>query len=243
MPDITFKNFTNDIISLSRSMIDQLYASDPASLLAWLHQDIIWTDTTTSHCFYGYYQVANFLSYTMERKKHEVRHLQYHIRNLENGTYIITGKYKAIQKEADRFGVCMSYQVSLVWTSIRDCPRLVHLHISLASPQTMACFLSLHGKKAETYRLLPEEILYIEAENVNCTVHTTSGRLSVCQSISQVEKLLPNQFLRIHRSFIINRHYVSRVYRYAVELSNHAVVPIPEKKYMSVICEIERQNF
>lgn len=243
LPDIPFKNFSNDIISLSRSVINQLYTGVPSEIQPWLHQDIIWTDTATSQYFYGYYQVVNFLGHALGTKKHEIRHLQYHIRNLNNGAYIITGKYKTIQKESNHFGTCMSYQVTLVWTAIRDCPRLMHLHISAASPQApSADFISLHGKKAATYRILPEEILYIEAENVNCTIHTTSGHLSVCQPISQVEKLLPGHFLRVHRSFIINRHYVSRIYRYAIELSNRAVVPIPEKKYMSVVCEIERQD-
>lgn len=243
-PNIPLKNFSSDIISLSRSIISQLYTGIPSDILPWLHQDIIWIDTATSRYFYGYYQVVNFLAGASKTRKHEIRHLQYHIRNLNNGTYIITGKYKAIQKESGGFGSYMSYQVSLVWVSNRDCPRLVHLHISTASPQAPCTdFILLHGKKAETYQVLPEEIFYIEAENVNCTIHTTSGRLSICQSISKVEKLLPCHFLRVHRSFIINRHYVSRVYRYAIELSNRAVVPIPEKKYMSVVCEIERQDF
>lgn len=244
LPNVPFKNFSSDIISLSRSIISQLHTGAPADVLPWLHHDIIWTDTASSRYFYGYYQAVNFLAHHQGTKKYEIRHLQYHIRNLENGTYIITGKYKAIQKETGCFGTCMSYQTSLVWTAVQDCPRLVHLHISIANPQTpSADFISFHGKKAETYRVLPEEILYIEAENVNCTIHTTSDHLSICQPISQVEKLLPRQFLRVHRSFIINRHYVSRVYRYAIELSNRAVVPIPEKKYMNVVCEIERQYF
>lgn len=238
------ENPPGDIISLSRSIISQLYTGSPTDILPWLHHDIIWTDTAASRYLYGYYQVVNYLAHPPYVQKHIIRHLQYHIRNLENGTCIITGKYKAIQKEADRFGACMSYQISLVWTVFRDRPRLVHLHISITSPQApSADFLSFHGKRAETYRVLPEEILYIEAENVNCTIYTTAAPLSVCQPISQLEKLLPHQFLRVHRSFIINRHYVSRVYRYAIELSNRAVVPVPEKKYMNVVCEIEKQDF
>lgn len=231
----------NDLITLSRLFLDQLYTGTPASVLPWLHQDIIWTDTAAAQYFYGYYQVLCYLSRSPGPDKSEVRHLQYHIRALENGTALITGKYKTIQKKADRFGVCQSYQISLLWVACADSPRLMHLHISSTSPQTSSAgFISFHGKRAETYHLLPEEILYVEAENINCTVHTTSTPLAVRQSIGQVELLLPTQFLRIHRSFIINRHYVSRVYRYAVELSNHVVVPVPEKKYMHVVCEIER---
>ena len=240
----SFNHFPDDIITLSRSIISRLYTGMPADILPWLHNDIIWTDTASSRYFYGYYQVVNFLLHYPDVQERVVRHLQYHSRNLENGTCVITGKYKVMQKEADRSGTCMSYQISLIWTSSHDCPRLVHLHISVAAPQApYAEFLSFHGKKAETYRVLPEEILYIEAENVNCTIHTTAALLSVCQPISQMEKLLPRQFLRVHRSFIINRHYVSRVYRYAIELSNRAVVPVPEKKYMNVVCAIERQDF
>lgn len=244
LSNMSLRNYSGDMISLSRAVINQLYTGAAAGILPWLHHDIIWIDTASSCCFYGYYQTANFLAHAPGTKNRVIRHLQYHIRSLDNGPCIITGKYKIIQKEADRLGACMSYQLSLVWTSAPNHPRLVHLHISVAGPQAPAAgLLSFHGKKAETYRILPEEIFYIEAENVNCTIHTTAAPLSVCQPISQVEKLLPIQFLRVHRSFIINRHYVSQIYRYAIELSNRAVIPVPEKKYMNVVCEIERQLF
>lgn len=234
---------SKDLIFLSRSIINQLYTGTPPDILPWLHRDIIWTDTSSSRYLYGYYQVTNFLIHKTVIRNHDIHHLHYHIRELENGTCIITGKYKIIKKEKDRFGACMSYQISLIWAFAQDCARLVHLHISVAEPPApSANLLSFRGKKAETYRVLPEEILYIEAENINCTIHTTADPLSVCQPISQIEKQLPNQFLRVHRSFIINRHHVSRVYRYAIELSDHAVIPVPEKKYMHVLCEIERQD-
>lgn len=58
------------------------------------------------------------------------------------------------------------------------------------------------------------------------------------QPITAVEKLFPEPFYRIHRSFIVNCHFVAKVERYAVTLENNAVLPIPAKRYMRVRKEI-----
>lgn len=113
--NMSFQNYPSGLISLSQTVINQLYTGMTAGILPWLHHDIIWIDTASSCCFYGYYQAANFLSHAPVTKNRGIRHLQYHIRSLKDGTCIITGKYKVMQKESDRFGACVSYQSSLVW--------------------------------------------------------------------------------------------------------------------------------
>lgn len=241
LPATSLSTSTSDIIFHSREIIERFYLGMSTEIIPFLSQQIVWVDTTIPCSIHGYSRTCSFLQKNCETKTGGLFHLQYHLLRPQEEICVVTGKYRTMTKEQGTDRNSHVYLSSMFWQEISGRPCLFHIHTSssvfTAAP---ARSLSFYGKHAELYRFLPEEILYIEAENINCVIHGTSSAFQISQPISQIEKQLPEQFLRVHRSFIINRNYVKRVYRYEVELSNRMTIPIPEKKYMSVVCEIER---
>lgn len=61
-----------------------------------------------------------------------------------------------------------------------------------------------------------EEVLLVESDRNYAIFHTTRGRLLQRTSLSRLEEELPRQFLRCHRSFIVNQHHIEK--RKALEL-------------------------
>ena len=60
--------------------------------------------------------------------------------------------------------------------------------------------------------LLPEEILFIESNDKEVTVFATEGRRFRNKTgISQWESILGEGFVRIHRSYLVNRAYISSI--------------------------------
>jgi DNA-binding LytR/AlgR family response regulator len=59
------------------------------------------------------------------------------------------------------------------------------------------------------YHVKFEDINYIEAQGNYSKVVTNSGNLLTLKKISDFEKDLPNQFIRVHNSFIINKHKIT----------------------------------
>lgn len=58
--------------------------------------------------------------------------------------------------------------------------------------------------------LLPSEIVYVESCDTEVLIHASDGRiLRNRTSISQWEALLDVPFVRIHRSFLVNRKYIT----------------------------------
>lgn len=232
-----------DMVLLSQRIISLLYNNEISELTAFLGANIVWVDTTIPCSLYGYYQASSFLMKNPKASPCRVFYMQFHISSPQPGIHIVTGKFRACPKSGRGKRASCVYLTSMIWLSDLDRSKLIHVHISdltTRSETGSASPLYFHGKQAQTYQILPDEIIYIEAANVNSMIYGTSETFTVSQPISQVAQILPEQFLRVHRSYIINRNYVSRVYRYAVELSSQVAVPIPEKKYMNVVCEIER---
>ena len=60
----------------------------------------------------------------------------------------------------------------------------------------------------KSYLLKAEEIAYVESLGNYVKVHTESESLITKEKISKLEERLPDQFLRIHRSFLVNRKHI-----------------------------------
>lgn len=81
--------------------------------------------------------------------------------------------------------------------------------ISIHKEGTSEEYLYLREKNI-VHKIPLDEILYAESMGDNLTIYTNSREITSRITISSVEKLLPeNQFLRIHRSFIVSVKHIT----------------------------------
>ena len=67
-----------------------------------------------------------------------------------------------------------------------------------------------NSKNAEFFKI--EEIAYVEARNVYSCVYTQNGKsIVIRRTLKQWEEMLPEDFIRIHRSVIINLNCISHI--------------------------------
>lgn len=70
-------------------------------------------------------------------------------------------------------------------------------------------------KSGSNIHLIPlHELMYIQAEGDYVVIYTASGRHIKEETMKNMESLLPDNFLRIHRSCIVNTDYISRIELY-----------------------------
>ena len=81
-------------------------------------------------------------------------------------------------------------------------------------------------------------VLYIEAQHRKCQVKCLKRSFEIKEMISDVEKELPENFLRIHRSYIVNMDYVIDCHRYQVNMVKDVQLPIPVKRYAEVFDQL-----
>ena len=97
--------------------------------------------------------------------------------------------------------------------------------------------VSLRGI-TETIFVNPREIIYALADGNYTIIHLTNNRtVKILRKLKQVDQLLPNKnFIRIHRSYLINLKHIRKYYRKdAVEMSNGQKIPISRACKMSFI--------
>ena len=85
--------------------------------------------------------------------------------------------------------------------------------------------------------ILPSEILYIESNDREVTIYATENRTYRNKTgISQWESILGNDFIRIHRSYIVNREAITSIDKEYVRIGD-SQLPISRKYYKVVLAE------
>lgn len=79
--------------------------------------------------------------------------------------------------------------------------------------------------------IFPHDIIYVEADNIYSRIIQTDQFIRVPYPIHLIQDLLPDYFLRIHRSFLVNQNSITALYPKIILLSNGLRLPVPEKKY------------
>lgn len=86
-----------------------------------------------------------------------------------------------------------------------------------------------------TLRLMPEDIVYIEAVAHNTELHTREKCYVVGEGISVWKKRLPEEaFCSCHRSYLVNLLHVARLEKEAVILDDGGQVPLSRNHYKDV---------
>ena len=95
--------------------------------------------------------------------------------------------------------------------------------------------LVIRWKKTEKV-LSFSEILYIEVLDSLLKLHTLSGRAyQTGGHLTQLEqKLPPGQFLRCHKSYLVNMDYVEGIRRYTLLLAGGQTIPVSKQNYTAI---------
>lgn len=66
-------------------------------------------------------------------------------------------------------------------------------------------------KVNKDYMVRTKDILFIERNKSKATIYTKDCTYETCSSLNTLEQELPNNFIRVHRSYIVNKEQISKV--------------------------------
>lgn len=86
----------------------------------------------------------------------------------------------------------------------------------------------------DLYKVSPQEILYIESDGEYVHYHLETGKkITANQSLSKLIPILPDSFLRVHRSYIVNGTKVSSLKGRKLLLKDSSI-PVSDSYYEAV---------
>lgn len=92
-------------------------------------------------------------------------------------------------------------------------------------------YLILKGKNLR--RIFLEDIYYIESEARKLKLHCVHGMIEQYGRLDEIEESIQNDFVRCHKSYLVNMRYVSSMDGKEVKLLNGKTIPISRSKVIS----------
>ncbi|MGN0635455.1 MAG: LytR/AlgR family response regulator transcription factor [Acutalibacteraceae bacterium] len=89
---------------------------------------------------------------------------------------------------------------------------------------------------SENYAVNFQNLLYIETFNNNLMLHLSDGEsMTIYCTLKKFSQKLPPNFLRCHKSFMVNMNHIHGFSPHCFTLSSGAQIPIPPKKYGEIV--------
>lgn len=97
-------------------------------------------------------------------------------------------------------------------------------------------FVKSSGQK---HRINFEEILYIESIKDYVNIKTENQEYIILDTLKSLEHELPEDFARVHRSYILNKKHIKSIDAKAIILMNDQEIPIGESYKMNFIKQLK----
>ncbi|WP_409016550.1 LytTR family transcriptional regulator DNA-binding domain-containing protein [Anaerostipes caccae] len=249
-------SFCNDARELTRQVIEEFFYGNPEKVLQNFHPDVTWIGAANGQCIRGAEKVSQYISH-MELPRCEVFQKEYQVVAHSDDMYVVAGWMEIGVSQGESGKLSVVQRITFIWKKEEDRLKLLHFHVSnpvefqenseyFLRPAGKGTFeyvkklysqkrrLIACGKHDQTYVLWNKDIVYIEAENTNSVIHCLNRDILSRESISILEKKLGEDFIKTHRSFIVNSRYITGIRRYQLAVRQGIELPIPEKKYREI---------
>lgn len=90
-----------------------------------------------------------------------------------------------------------------------------------------ALYVSFRGC---TKKIKARDIYHIESIRKKAIIYYPDGMEETVQKLNEIERQLPEYFLRIHQSFLVNMYFIKAISAYQLEMTDGSVFPISRSK-------------
>lgn len=254
------KEYTDEeIIDKTREHIHSFYDRDMEHVYDPLSKDFVWIGANKLQWTKG---LEPFKNATLEESM-EVPALisdeEYHILSRDRHLCIVYGRYAAQAVTEDGTDLHASVRVTYIWRLVRDTLEILHIHGSNAQDVPIPLHAAATGdtgffdylrgidyqavgtekiefrdREGNHHFLFPGEVLYLKARRQWCTVYTRNSCFDIRGGISEFEQKLSKDFLRIHKSYLVNIRMIDMVRRYTAVLQGGQELPVSKNRYTGI---------
>lgn len=255
---VSFPKTREDLVAVTRRMVVDYYHLDNELFLAYLADDCVWVMPNHVICR-GQTEVRAQFEQGWVMPPSDSYDMSFELLDTVIGdAAVVMGSYHLLSDTDSDQLMAMSQHLSAVWCPRDEGWRIVYLHVSAewvetapgevypieASRQTWRYAqamiargiqggsrpLSIRGTSGNLVSVDPWMLLFARADGKRCVLHMEDESFEAACSISELEEKLPAEFVRVHRSYLVNRGRISVFDGTHIKMADGSLVPIPAKR-------------
>lgn len=88
--------------------------------------------------------------------------------------------------------------------------------------------------KNKALRLRIDDIEYVESINRTAVFHLMNSSIEINKKLDDIEKELPSNFIRCHKSYLVNMNMIHEISNNRITLFSNTTVPVAKKRFHDV---------
>lgn len=248
-------------LQLTEYVLQQFWMRNTKEVLKYFHEHIMWIGSMKSEYVFGKEAVkARIQEVTTNVPQVYMTNQQYSIVHTDANTCTVAGMYVAFTNPFSGQILSETQRVTFIWIVVKGELKIIHLHLSntlhiqdedenfptRAGKETYEYLQKIIDKQSSSNNLVFRDtqkvehviarldIRYLEAEKEYTLIHCTNKSIRVTGTITKILKTLPEEFVQIHRSYVININHIKCINNCTVTLEDETVLHIPVKRFKEV---------
>lgn len=252
-----------DLVAMTQEMVVRYYHLDNALFFAYFDDECVWVMPNHAVC-HGIQEVREQFAHGWVMPSFDSHNMQFElVDGTPQDMAVVTGSYHLLSDSKAQDIMAMSQHLSAVWLRGANGWKIKHLHVSMewsepapgevypieASRHTWRYAQAIIARNAGAHarpiavkvasgRMVtvdPGDLLYARADGKRCVLCMRDEMMAVGCSITEIAKRLPEGFVRVHRSYVVNRGAIASVERAAIVMSDGVEIPIPVRRRAEVL--------
>lgn len=265
------KKKIEECIALTDAILTDYYHGEMKLLFHHLDENCIWIGSCDSEFYIGKRTIVSTLTQQQGDLPMITLNLkEFHCATHDRRSTTIVGRYIGVTDTESGEIFSDRQRVTFSWKEDHEKLFITHMHVSnplhnlkenevfphnvgkytkkyvkalLRRKSEKKEIISVKDKDNTNHRIQLDEIIFLEAFNVDTLIHTEHGDIYAKMLLSELENILDEkmkgQFVRVHKSFCVNRHFVESIRTYELQMYGGYKIPISRKNYQRIKSELE----
>lgn len=253
-----------EAVMLTQECLARYWQLDPEYVLNYCDDNVVWVGSVQSQFMEGKDAVAqDFRNSMRELTPCHLMSQEFIIAQNTGNSCTIVGRYLTTTDDDVEYFLQVQQRCTFVWEQTGDGLKIKHIHVSNPMGELKVIegklFVNEMGKMAREYLmnhiralqdrekiivtdknntihfLMLSKVVYVDANGRGCIIHTIQGeKVNARLSITDFLAAAGECFISVHRSYVVNKAYISCIKKYEIIMLDGSRIPIPMKKYKEV---------
>lgn len=247
------------VINLTQYILEKYWKKDYEPLLEYVDDNIMWIGSLDEEYMHGRKEMQERIEKNCDDMVLvSLKNQEYEVVSDDADSCIVVGRYTACTDPDSGVLLCEKQRVTFVWKKKNELFKIMHIHLSnilhiqdrdenfpIRAGKEAYLYMQMmmkeknEGKRINvkscdgiTWFLKYSEIRYMEAERNYSIIYCTEKKnaIKVRKNLSDFEKELAPDFLRVSRGILVNPNYIQKIEDGKIFLYDRKEITIPDKK-------------
>ena len=264
-------NQERELVRLTQQCWQHYWQLDIGFMLSYCDEKVTWIGAEQNEFIIGLEDLKkNFTDLLLHLRPCYLLNQEFYVTQSGKNTCSIIGRYLVTTDETNDYFLQVQQRCTFIWELKNGMYKIIHIHVSNPMGELKVAkgerFVNTVGYMANKYLeknfkkkimgkqitvsdehgairfIYLSEIMYAKAQRNDLILVMPGESIQIKMNLSEFMELAESNFIKVHRSYVINTDFMAKLERYNITMKNGEQIPVPVKKYNEIRDKMVRMH-